>query len=253
MAESQNSSSSSSDKDSLLSSDKNIPAVVPNCDNKGIETDLASVDDEDGSKQLQPSKEEHCPSICTVKMDEQDMMRPSHHEQRSNVEAKQPKTIKNIMMALKEGKVRENSPMRSNRSKAVGVSTQRTNSEALSKIPKLSAVAPGFKSNTDIPPIAPPKVALDFAKRIQGSHPLKHQVILSSFKLNYFMFIEQVLSFIFIYLCSYQQLTPHQKLNLDMMVLLHPALQNKSTKDFLLSLGKKHPHLWLGVLHFLHE
>ncbi|XP_015873134.1 serine/threonine-protein kinase Nek5 [Ziziphus jujuba] len=176
MAESQNSSSSSSDKDSLLSSDKNIPAVVPNCDNKGIETDLASVDDEDGSKQLQPSKEEHCPSICTVKMDEQDMMRPSHHEQRSNVEAKQPKTIKNIMMALKEGKVRENSPMRSNRSKAVGVSTQRTNSEALSKIPKLSAVAPGFKSNTDIPPIAPPKVALDFAKRIQGSHPLKHQL-----------------------------------------------------------------------------
>lgn len=185
MAESQNSNSSSSDKDSLLSSDKNIPALVPNCDNKGTETDLASIDDEDGYEQLQPSEEEHSPSVCTVKTDEQDMMRPSHYEQRSNVEARQPKTIKNIMIALKEGKVRESSPMRSNRLKAVGVSTQRTNPEALSKIPKLSIVAPALKSNTDISPVAAPsKVALDSAKRIQGSHPLKHQVILSFYKLN---------------------------------------------------------------------
>ncbi|KAF3439460.1 hypothetical protein FNV43_RR17738 [Rhamnella rubrinervis] len=176
MAESQNSNSSSSDKDSFLSSEKNITPVMPNCDNRGTETDLASVDDEDGSEQLQPIEDEHGPNVCTVKMEEQEMARPSHYEQRSNIEPRPPKTIKNIMMALKEGKVRESSPMRSNRSKAGGVPTQRTNPEAMSKIPKLSSVAPGFKSNTDTPPIAPTKVALDSAKRIQGSSPIKHQL-----------------------------------------------------------------------------
>lgn len=182
MAESQNSNSSSSDKDSFLSSEKNITAIMPNYDNRGTETDLASVDDEDGSEQLQPIEDEHGPDVCTVKMDEQEMVRPSHYEQRSNIEPRPPKTIKNIMMALKEGKVRESSPMRSNRSKA-GVPTQRTNPEPMPKIPKLSSVASGFKSNTDTPPVAPPKAALDSAKRIQGSPPIKHQVILLLYNL----------------------------------------------------------------------
>lgn len=176
MAESQNSNSSSSDKDSFLSSEKNITAMIPNCNNRGTETDLASVDDEDGSEHLQHIEAKHGPRICSVKMDEQEMARPSHYEQRPN-EPRHPKTIKNIMMALKEGKVRESSPMRSSHSKTGGLPTQRTNPEVLSKIPKLSSVAPGFKSTTDTPPVAPPKATLDSAKRIQGPQPLKHQVI----------------------------------------------------------------------------
>ncbi|PON47267.1 Serine/threonine protein kinase [Trema orientale] len=176
MAESQNSNTSSSDKDSLLSSEKNIPEMVPNSASKGTETDLVSVDDEDGIEQLLPTGDEHGPSDCTVKMDDQDVKRPSHYEHRSNTESRQPKTIKNIMMALKEGKVRESSPMRSNRTKPGVLSTQKTNTETLSKIPKLSTVIPGLKSTPETPPVAPSKANSDSAKRIQGSHPVKHQL-----------------------------------------------------------------------------
>lgn len=175
MAESQNSNSSSSDKDSLLSSDKNIPATAPNSGNKVTETDLVSVDDEDGIEQLLPTGDEHGHNDCTVKLD---VKKPSNYEQRSNIESRQPKTIKNIMMALKEGKVRESSPMRGNRIKPCGISTQKINTETLSKIPKLSTVIPGLKSSPETPPVAPSKAASDSAKRIQGSHSLKHLVLL---------------------------------------------------------------------------
>lgn len=175
MAESQNSNSSSSDKDSLLSSDRNMLAMVSNCDNKATDTDLASVDDEDGAEQPMPN--EDSPSVCIVKMDEQRLMKPCHDEHGSNVESKQPKTIKSIMMALKEGKARENgSPMRGNRTKAGGVPTQRSNMETSPKVLKPNALSPGLKSNADAPTVAPAKIAFDSAKRIQGSHPLKHQV-----------------------------------------------------------------------------
>ncbi|XP_062082557.1 serine/threonine-protein kinase Nek5 isoform X2 [Humulus lupulus] len=174
MAESQNSNSSSSDKDSLLSSDKNVPAVVPNCGSKGTETDLVSLDDEDVIEQLLPTGDGHGPNHCTGKMDEKDVKKPFNYEQRSNIESKQPKTIKNIMMALKEGKVRESSPMRSNRAKPSSMPTPKINTETSSKIPKLSTVIPGLKSSHDTPPVAPSKAASDSAKRIQSSHPLKH-------------------------------------------------------------------------------
>uniref|UniRef100_A0A5B6ZTF4 non-specific serine/threonine protein kinase n=1 Tax=Davidia involucrata TaxID=16924 RepID=A0A5B6ZTF4_DAVIN len=107
MAESQSSSSSCSDKDSSILSEKNIPAMAFNCDNKGTGTDLASIDDEVCCEQLLPSDEQHVTYMCTVKMDEQEVMKPLHGEQRFNFEAKKPKTIKSIMMALKEGKIRE--------------------------------------------------------------------------------------------------------------------------------------------------
>lgn len=177
MAESQNSNSSSSDKDSLRSSDRNISATVTNSDNKAIDTDLISIDDEDGSEQPPPSDEEHGPDVCIVKMDERAVMKPSHSEQQSNVESKQPKTIKSIMMALKEGKVRENgSPMRGNRTKAVGATNQRCIMEASPKVLKPSAIVPGLKSNAETPALAPTKLAFDSAKRTLGSNPLKPQV-----------------------------------------------------------------------------
>ncbi|KAK1589186.1 hypothetical protein Q3G72_031305 [Acer saccharum] len=177
MAESQNSNSSTSDKDSLLSADRNISATVSSSDTKATETDLISIDDEDCSEQPPSSEEEHGPDVCIVKMDERGVMRPSHGAQGSNVESRQPKTIKSIMIALKEGKARENgSPMRGNRIKAVGVSTQRHNVEASPKVLKPSAVVPGLKSNADTVAVAPTKLAFDSAKRIQGSNPLKHQL-----------------------------------------------------------------------------
>ncbi|KAL5763679.1 hypothetical protein ACOSP7_016030 [Xanthoceras sorbifolium] len=183
MGESQSSNSSTSDKDSLLSGDRNIPTAVSNSDTKATETDLISIDAEDGSEQPPPSEEEHGPDVCIVKMDEQGAMKPSHGAQGSNVESRQPKTIKSIMIALKEGKPRENgSPMRGNRTKAVGVSTQRNNIEASPKVLKPSAVAAGLKSNADTIAVAAARLAFDSAKRIQGSSPLKHQLpVIDSF------------------------------------------------------------------------
>lgn len=177
MAESQNSNSSSSDKDSLLSSERNIPAMVSNCDNKATDTDLASFDDEDGAEQPMPCEEENNLNVCIVKMNEQRVMKPCHDEIGCNVEPKQPKTIKSIMMALKEGKPRENgSPMRGNRTKTGSASTQRNNIEASPKVLRPNALASGLKFNADTPTVAPAKAALDSAKRIQGSHPMKHQL-----------------------------------------------------------------------------
>lgn len=176
MAESQNSNGSSSDKDSLRSIEKHIPEMGSNCDIKATETYLVSLDDEDGS--------EHGPNVCTVRMEEQESLRATHSEQKSNVEFRHPKTIRNIMIALKEGKVRESSPMRSNRTK-VGVPTQRTNVEAVSKIPRLTALSSGIKSNLDMPTVAPSKAIPDSAKRVQGSHPLKHQVIIRFIVLSF--------------------------------------------------------------------
>ncbi|XP_031282218.1 serine/threonine-protein kinase Nek5-like [Pistacia vera] len=177
MAESQNSNSSSSDKDSLLSSDRNTATIVSNSESKATDTDLISIDDDDDSEQPPPSEEEHGSDVCIVKMDERRVMKPSLGEQGSNVESKQPKTIRSIMMALKEGKARENgSPMRGNRIKAVGVPTQRSNTEASPKVLKPSAVAPGLKSNADTPVVAQAKLVVDSAKRMPGSNPLKHQL-----------------------------------------------------------------------------
>ncbi|XP_061958696.1 serine/threonine-protein kinase Nek5-like isoform X2 [Populus nigra] len=178
MDESQTSNSSSSDKDSLPPSDRNIPAVVSNCDNKATDTDLASVGDEDGTKEPMPSEEEKSPNVCIVKMNEQRVMKPSHNEHGCNVEPKQPKTIKGIiMMALKEGKPRENSSSsRGNHTKSGSAPTQRSNIEASPKALVPNALASGLKSNADTPTVAPAKAALDSAKRVQGSHPLKHLV-----------------------------------------------------------------------------
>lgn len=167
MAESQSSNGSSSDKDSLRSIEKHIPEMESNCDNRNTESYLVSLDDEEGC--------EHGLNVCNIRMEEQESTRLSHPEQKSNVEFRQPKTIRNIMIALKEGKVRESSPMRSNRAKVVAP-TQRTNMEAVSKIPRLTALSSGIKSSPETPTVLPSKAVPESAKRAQGSHPIKHQV-----------------------------------------------------------------------------
>lgn len=177
MAESQNSSSSCSDKDSLLSSDRNTATMVSNSNSKATDTDSISNEDEDGTVQHPLSEEDNDRVIFTGKVDEKGMMKPTYAEQGSNVESKKPKTIKSIMMALKEGKVRENSsPMKGNRAKAVGGLTQRNNLEASPKVLKPPVPTLGSKSNADTPTVASAKLPLEPAKRIPGSHHLKHQV-----------------------------------------------------------------------------
>ncbi|KAF7805746.1 Serine/threonine-protein kinase Nek5 [Senna tora] len=179
MAESQNSCSSSSDKDSSMSNERSISTVVLKCDHKTTETDLASMDDEDDSEHNLLSEEENRLSTGNAKKEGQEIMKPSHNEHRLVVESKQPKTIKNIMMALKEGKARENgSPMRGNRIKAGGVSTQKANTETLPKLPKYNAPTPGFKPNSESPTVVPAKTSPDPTKRMLGLHPLKNQVLM---------------------------------------------------------------------------
>ncbi|KAJ8768061.1 hypothetical protein K2173_021001 [Erythroxylum novogranatense] len=172
MAESQNSNSSSSDRDSFHSSERNLPPIIPDCENKATDTDLASIDDEDGTEHPIPSEEESMEKICTVKMDEHRIEKTFYEEPGLHVESKQPKTIKSTMMALKQGKSRENgSPMRGNRAKVGGVSTQRV--DASPKIIKSSTLIPGPKSNLDARSISPAKLAFDSVKGMQG---LKHQL-----------------------------------------------------------------------------
>lgn len=171
MAESQSSSSSCSDRESLMSSEKSIKVVACKCDHKAIDIDLASANEEIGCQTIMDS-------------DEHGTIRPFKDEHTTNIELKQPKTIKNIMMALKEGKVRENSsPMRGNRIKAAGVCNQRTNAEAPSKIPRLVVITPAPKGIADTPPSVPAKISPDSTKRIQGLHASKHQVLIFSFSL----------------------------------------------------------------------
>ncbi|XP_042476354.1 serine/threonine-protein kinase Nek5-like isoform X2 [Macadamia integrifolia] len=177
MAESQSSNTSSSDKGSLISGEKNMMELMVNCNHKAAAvTDMASTDD--GMDYDEPILgNEHGNHRSTVKADEE-VMKPSHDAQRPKVESKQPKSIKNIPMSLKEeGKLRENSsPMRGNRLKAGGVLSQKANIEASPKVVKSSAVPSGFKPNAETPATGAANGSSDSAKRIPGSNPLKHQL-----------------------------------------------------------------------------
>lgn len=172
MIESQNSSSSCSDKDSSVSTEKNIPVVVY-CENKATETDIASDDDDVDYENSAQNHEQQCAAECAGNMHEE-VLKSANNEPKSNSEAKPSKTIKNIIMALRDGKTRENSsPVRSNRGRAV----QRANIEASPKIPKTTIVPPTVKHAPDFQTVAPARISPDSAKRVHGSSPLKHQVI----------------------------------------------------------------------------
>jgi NIMA (never in mitosis gene a)-related kinase len=153
--ESQSSTSSCSDKDSLLSSEKNNTPTACNCEKRISNAESISLDDDD------------------IISDQ-----PSDEHRSSSTESKPPKTIKNIMIALKEGRNRDNSsPMRGNRTKSGGVCTQRTNNtDASPKVLRLGTVTPSLKTNAESPPTAQSKSNVDSAKRTPGMHSLKHQL-----------------------------------------------------------------------------
>ncbi|GAB4859834.1 hypothetical protein Ancab_011314 [Ancistrocladus abbreviatus] len=178
MAESQNSNGSCSDKDSSISTEKAIQVTVFNCESKGTDTDIAS-DDEIGCEKPLRTDEQHFTTEFVVKMPEQELIKPPNDEPKYTIDAKQPKMIKSILVALKEGKARENSsPMRSNRARVGGAHVQRANVEASPKVPKPNIVPPSLKPNADSPSVAPAKTSPDSVKRVQGSPSLKHQLAL---------------------------------------------------------------------------
>lgn len=176
MAESQNSNSSNSDRDSMVSSEKNTPATVSNCDDKVTDSDMASVDDHDGSEPLLPC-EEQTHNICSLKVNDPMLTKPSQEDHQSNTESRRPKTIRNIMIALKEGKVRENySPIRGNRIKSGVASNQKAHAEVPPKVIKPPVAVPGSKSNADTPITVPAKANIESSRRIQVVATSKHQV-----------------------------------------------------------------------------
>nr|KYP39376.1 Serine/threonine-protein kinase Nek5 [Cajanus cajan] len=176
MPESQNSSSLSTDKDSLVSNEKNTAKTVQKCDNKITEIDLTSVED-DGSEHLLPGEEGNGSRKVNGKSDEQEVMKQLNNEHHSNVVSKQPKTTKNQVTTLKNGKLREtSSPIRGNRIKGGGVSIHKINTETVSKLPKPNFGAYDLKPNLEVPTIAPSKATPDSAKRMQGAHTSKHQL-----------------------------------------------------------------------------
>ncbi|XP_074294965.1 serine/threonine-protein kinase Nek5-like isoform X1 [Silene latifolia] len=169
MVESQNSSSSCSDKDSV-STDKNIPVLVYS-ESKATETDIFS-DDEFDYEDPPQNNEQPCADEYVTDVHEQ-VMKPFSDEPKPNTEVKQPKTIKGILMTLKEGKTRENSsPMRNNGARV----TQRSNVEASPKVPKPTIVPPTVKPSANFQAIVPPKTSPDSVKRAYGSPSLKHQL-----------------------------------------------------------------------------
>lgn len=176
MAESEKSNSSSSDKGGLMSNKRNISKAAPKGNDKTTEVDLSSIDD-NGSDLIMPGRERNSSSNVNAKTDKQEVRKQTHLEHNSNVGFKQARTVKNVMMAQKHEKVKEtSSPMRGSLMKAGGISTQKINTETLSKFLKSDFGVNGVKPNVEVPTLAPSKSTLHSAKRIQGSHASKHQV-----------------------------------------------------------------------------
>nr|GEV55359.1 serine/threonine-protein kinase Nek5 [Tanacetum cinerariifolium] len=146
-SESQSSNSSLSDKDSVISSEKNIQTGTCTCDHKAANTDLISGNDE------------NCidPFLEDIEHDEiemlQEVAKQMLDDQKFNTEGKQVKSVKQVKMSPKEGKIREHtSPMRGGRLKTGGgVGTQHAEFE--SKLPKPTILNHGWKrvrDNNDI-------------------------------------------------------------------------------------------------------
>lgn len=176
MAESEESNSSSSDKGGLMSNKRNVSKAAPMGDEKITEVDLSMIDD-NGSDLIMPGRERNSSSNVNAKTDKQEVRKQTHLEHNSNVGYKLARTVKNVKMGPKHEKVKETrSPMRESLMKAGGISTQKINTETLSKFPKSDFGVNGLKPNVEVPTLAPSKATLHSSKRIQGSHTSKYQV-----------------------------------------------------------------------------
>lgn len=180
MSESQNSSFSSSDKDSLQSSERNTSELAVNCDHKELEKGTSS---NDGVASVPSQDVGGDRDVSKIEIERQDSLKHLHVDQKPKVESKQPKTIKNIMMALKEEhRVREgSSPVRASRVKAAGTPNHKGGAEPSAKLSKpSSSSSSSSKSNAEAPACESVKTNSDSVKRVQASHPLKHLVSVDS-------------------------------------------------------------------------
>ncbi|KZV17388.1 hypothetical protein F511_23071 [Dorcoceras hygrometricum] len=144
MVESQSSSSSCSDRDSLTPSESHAQET---------ESLPLKAKEPDGQKQLL-------------------------EEQRNGNESKQPRMIKTNWMALKEENIRENSsPIRSNYSKGSGAGTRRIYVEASPRLIKPGKVRAGLKTIAETPPSALVKPESVSNKRIQLTDSMKQQLL----------------------------------------------------------------------------
>ncbi|KAI4373610.1 hypothetical protein MLD38_011718 [Melastoma candidum] len=166
--------SSGSDKDSLPSREKTLPEVL-HFSNRATDTDLPSFDDGDCSEQSLSSETEHGPPGSSSKVERQPVVRSSEGTQIQNPESKQPRIIKGIMMALKEGKIRDSdSPPRDSRTKAGVAPNQRNHRDGTPKVPKPNPI-PAIKHNVDISVTRPMEIESENSKRIQAT-PMKQQI-----------------------------------------------------------------------------
>ncbi|XP_029116373.1 serine/threonine-protein kinase Nek5 [Elaeis guineensis] len=174
MSESQNSSISSSDKDSLQSSERNTSELAVNCDHKEVEKVTSS---NDGVASVPSQDVRGDRGVSKIEIERQNSSKPLHVDQKPKVESKHPKIVKNIMMALKEeGRVRESSsPARASRVKIGGTPIHKNGTEPSPRSSKpSSSSSSSSKSNAEAPACESIKTNSDSAKRAQASHSLKH-------------------------------------------------------------------------------
>lgn len=195
MSDSQNSSISGSDMDSLHSSERNTSGFTCNSDNKMAESDSASTDDvgfDSNSIELQPDVADPHPPHAKGGHGIDNIEAQRHANQRRRVEPKQPRTVRNVLVALKEEeKVRESSsPLRGSRVKLAVCPNHRNTMDPPSKIPKptnttteqpskipkpTSTGSSSSKSSSDVSGSDVTKTNCDSAKPALPSHVLKHK------------------------------------------------------------------------------
>ncbi|KAG6509473.1 serine/threonine-protein kinase Nek5-like isoform X1 [Zingiber officinale] len=149
MSESQSSSFSSSDRDSLHSGDTNFPGQKVNCHQNEVGRDNDSTD-EMGSTKFIPLGSLHRNDAPKAVLERNDTSKLTHVDYQPKVVSKHSKPTSNILTVLKqEGKVRESrSPMRATRVK-VGPSDHKINPEPVPKLSKPVSGSSMSQSNSE--------------------------------------------------------------------------------------------------------
>ncbi|KAH6793672.1 serine/threonine-protein kinase NEK5 [Perilla frutescens var. hirtella] len=162
IAESESSSSSCSDRDSVMLSEMQEHGKI-------ITTDADSAyagNPVYGQLQLRDGLNKTDLLPANTKEVE---VRKSLQSGERNIVSKQPRVIKNIIMALKEGKSRDNiSPLRDYHVTSSCV-------ESSLKVTKSGRVDSGFKANAETPPATSGKGYSNSTRRIQGANSSKRQ------------------------------------------------------------------------------
>ena len=166
MSESQSSSVSSSDKDSLRSGDHNISGPTADCQQKTTGADSALTDVLAPNAYTPPVDAIHGNEVSKAAIERKSSSKFIHVDQQPKLESKQSKTVNNILMVLKEeGKARESSPMRATRVRVASGSNHKTNPEPTPKLSKPVSTTSTSKPNSEGQAHEPIQPNRDPAKR----------------------------------------------------------------------------------------